>query len=409
MNNMKTVGSQLVEEPKFPFSIEEYKFRLEKVRRIMADSSIDTLFVTAPDNICYISGYQNAWYMDRGPKWFYPASGIAIQVDSDNFIHFEDHGDDEVARYTAISTDIRTPVGDMDMKDFIVESLKKMGWLKGTVALEFWSYRPNRGYSELFQAALEKAGATVIDGSDIFNDIKKNKSEKELEFILKAAKIADIGMRAAFDAIKPGVMEIEVYGAAAYAMASAGGENPGIPNIVLSGPKNHFMHGAGSRRKIRQGDIVNIDMCGVFNRYHANIVRSIAVGEPPDNVLKKIEKTNSVYNVVSEIIRPEMRIAEMIQRAERVAREEGIWDDRVWIGGYELGIAFPPDWVGNYCFDSEIDSGAEVLEPGFVANHMFNFTLPDNVGLRMLGNTMVVTDERAEFINNYPIEVAIVD
>ena len=47
----------------------------------------------------------------------------------------------------------------------IAKELKVEGWLGGNVALELWSYRPNRAYSELFQAEIEREGVrAILDG-----------------------------------------------------------------------------------------------------------------------------------------------------------------------------------------------------------------------------------------------------
>ena len=63
------------------FSREEYQRRLGVVRERMSSAGIDLLYVTNPDHICYLSGYQAEWFQEGGPKTWSGVSGIAVHVD----------------------------------------------------------------------------------------------------------------------------------------------------------------------------------------------------------------------------------------------------------------------------------------------------------------------------------------
>ena len=69
-----------------PFGEEEFADRLRRVREEMAKREIDTLIVSDPANLYYLSGYQCSWYQDGRPKNWYPASCIAVHVEADDFI-----------------------------------------------------------------------------------------------------------------------------------------------------------------------------------------------------------------------------------------------------------------------------------------------------------------------------------
>ncbi len=87
-------------------------------------------------------------------------------------------------------------------------------------------------------------------------------------------------MAAARNALAPGVTELEVYGEIVAAMAKAGGENPGITMPVASGVKSACVHALASRRVIMPGNIVNVNVSGIYHRYHANMARCFSIGEP---------------------------------------------------------------------------------------------------------------------------------
>jgi Xaa-Pro dipeptidase len=290
-----------------------------------------------------------------------------------------------------------------------VDELRQLGWLEGSVGLEMWSYRPTRGYSEQFQAALEAAGSTVVDGTDVVAKVRKLKSPQEIAFSRTAARIGDVGMQAARDYIRPGLTELDVYGEVINAMAKAGGENPSITMPVSSGSKSACMHALASRKKIMPGEIVNIDLCGVYNRYHANMARTFSMGEPHPDVAKHLQAITGARDFVAGILKPELPVKHLLEQIEVYYRDTGIWEDQCWIGGYDLGLSFPPDWVGTWYYDVHSDPGEDVFEPGLVCNYEANFYLPRGAGMSMFIDSMAVDHEGVEFLQQTPAQLFVIE
>ncbi|MFI6057457.1 M24 family metallopeptidase [Streptomyces sp. NPDC051286] len=314
--------------------------------------------------------------------------------------------------YSSISRGVRVPpeeAGFTAMAAFIADTLRDEGWLDGTVGLQLGSYRPNRLDSERFEAALKSRGAKTVDATDLVPLARRHKSPLEIQKIREAARIGDIGMRALVDNIREGVTELELYAAATSAMAAAGGELAAIPGMVNSGPKNAALHGAAGRRKIKRGDLINVDMCGVLDRYHSNLARCISFGEPEPGTRKAIDQVTSVYDQVRAAMRPGMPISELLDINEAAARELGIWEASWWVGGYDMGIAMAPDWVGRFQFSADEDPGDALLTPGLVMNHEWNYYLPNAAGIRELIDTLIVTDETVEFPHQFMTGLVVVD
>lgn len=57
------------------FPVEEYKNRLTKIREIMDREKIDFLYVTAPESMYYVSGYNVVWHRVNSPEEWYDALG----------------------------------------------------------------------------------------------------------------------------------------------------------------------------------------------------------------------------------------------------------------------------------------------------------------------------------------------
>jgi len=378
----------------------------------MAREKIDLLFLSAPESLFYISGYQAEWYQAQSTKIWPPASGTAVHVDHDKVIHFDTEEEEILSRFTSVSTDTRIcreTVETTGIPYWIVQELKKEGWVPGTVGLEMWSYRPNRAVSEMFQSALEKEGCRVVDGTDIVREVRAIKSPQEIAYIEKATQIAEVGMKTAIETTRPGMTELEVYGEIVHAMAKAGGENPGIPVLVTSGPKSSCLHALASRKKIQKREIVNIDICGVYNRYHGDIARSLSMGKPNPDVAKVVELSAKAFEVIGDLIRPNLPVSEFNQKMKAYYEEAGILQDSWWVGGYELGIAFPPDWVGEFVYDMYLDAGDQLFVPGTVVNYESNFYLPHKAGVSYQINTLVFTEKQARILGEIPNELIVIE
>ncbi|WP_169738509.1 M24 family metallopeptidase [Afifella pfennigii] len=398
-------------EQEIAFAREEYRQRLERVRALMAERGIDCLYLTSPESMFYLVGYQAEWYQAESPRQWPPCSGVAVHVDHDRFILFEGEREAILTRIYTISDDTRFFPRDSyrDGIGFIAETLKDEGWLGGNIGLEFWSHRPNRAVSERFQAAFEAAGADVIDGSDILREVRWVKSPAEVACLLEAARIADIGQRRAREVLRAGVSELEVYGEIVRAMAAAGGENPGITMPVLSGDKANCTHALASRRKMAHGEIVTVDVCGVYNRYHINQARTYSIGEPAADTAEACRKAAGSMEVVRQMLRPNLPVRELNEALLAYYQEVGLWDRRGWIGGYEMGIAFPPDWVGNFVFDplSEINQD-RVFAPGTAVNYENQFFLPRHEGLYFMIESFLFTELEGRLLSSVPYDLTVI-
>jgi Xaa-Pro aminopeptidase len=392
-----------------PFPEAEFADRLKRVRQAMAARKIDLLFLSAPESIFYLTGFQCEWYQAQSGRAFPPTSGVAIAADRDGYIHFETPSEAILSHITTVSKDIRIfPLGmRRDGQTFILRELVAAGMLKGTVGLERYSYRPNPVVSDKYVAAFEGAGLKVVDATDLLRDLRRIKSPLEMKCIEEASRIADIGMKAAESAIRPGVTELEVFGEMISAMTKAGGEFPGILPPVMSGFRSNCSHPIASRRVIQKGERVNVDVAGVYNRYHSNICRGFHVGEPPKAVLDFHNKTVGAFRIIEGMIRPGMEVQSLLRAVNDYYKDQGVLEEAYWIGGYELGIAFPPDWVGAFIYDDGITQEGETFEPMTVVNHECVFFGPQKSGLAFTIETLIFDQQGARIASRIPRELRV--
>jgi hypothetical protein len=111
-----------------------------------------------------------------------------------------------------------------------------------------------------------------------------------------------------------------------------------------------------------------VDACGVVNRYHVDLCRTFAIGRDHPEAREVLEQTAGSVEAVREMVKP----GDPLDVAQRTAEEyvfsrfprERVW----WVGGYALGIAMPPNWVGHtYLANDAFEPFT--WEPGYVTNY----------------------------------------
>ena len=388
-------------EQDLAFEASEYANRLSRLRSAMEEAELDALVVSAPDAMCWLHGYQSRWYKSHSTTAWPPFQCTVAHVDHDRLLHFDMERHRYLIPRTSVVTDLRLKSANSvdDWLDFFLGELQAEGWLGGTVGIEKWSSVPNRATSEIVEAALTSRGCAVVDGSLVTRRIRRLKSAAEIELMRRAAGVCDAGLRALQAFLAPGVTELEAWEAVMRAMVTAGGEPAALQENVWAGT-SQLIHALSSRRRFTAGEIVCADPCGVVHRYHANAARTFSIGEPEPAALNLMDLLAEGAALFEQSAGPGVSVADVQRTLRAFYRDSGVWDRRGWLGGYELGIAFPPDWVGEWMFAVDDADSDDVFEEGLVTNF-------ESVAGLLLIDTFVIGPSGAERLSSVPREVLV--
>ncbi|MFG6446190.1 M24 family metallopeptidase [Microbacterium sp. P07] len=353
-----------------PFALVEYEARHEELRKTMAVRGIDTLFVTSPANLCYLTGYVASWYAPRLPigALFHARTPEIVIVDWSRHVDF--------IPLTAIHDAVEL-IDYGTAADEVVEAIRRRGWHEGAVALEWHAPNPVAGIVRDLADGLRAIGAELVDGDYLVDDLRVYKSSAEQAKVIAAGEMVDGAFEELREKLRPGMTELEVSALITSLLAERGSEVPAQHALVSSGPTAWAdVHAFPSRRVIERGDIVSVDASGVVDRYHANLSRAFVVDGWNDAAEEYLQAgAESLATLCREARNGESPAAAMAA-AERVLRarvpSRNIW----WVGGYGFGLAFPPSWVGHTYLADDGPHRAN-LGPGYVSN--FETVLFDRV------------------------------
>jgi Xaa-Pro aminopeptidase len=292
--------------------------------------------------------------------------------------------------------------------DAVAGAFAARGWTRGTVGIEWHSKSPSGPLIHEVAERLRAKGAQVVAGDWIVDRVRLVKSPLELDCVRRAAEIVDTAVLELHEYVRPGRTELEIAARLGELMARSGGEEAAIRTMVSAGPLVWCKtHAAPTRRPVERGDIMYVDACGVYNRYHVDLCRTFAIGDDHPGARAMLEQTTGSVAAVQAAVRPGDPL-DVAQRAAeeyvfaRVPREQ-IW----WVGGYALGLALPPDWVGHTYLSNDAYEQF-TWEPGYVTNYENICFDRDGGFTASYMETLLMTEQGIEVLSKLPRELTVI-
>jgi len=117
------------------------------------------------------------------------------------------------------------------------------------------------------------------------------KEQWEIDNIISAQRIAEKAFEEILNFIKVGVTEREIAIELDYRMQKLGSYGVSFETIAVSGKNSSLPHGVPTDKPIEAGDFFTLDFGAVYNGYHSDMTRTVAVGYATDEM-------QEVYNLV---------------------------------------------------------------------------------------------------------------
>lgn len=137
----------------------------------------------------------------------------------------------------------------------------------------------------------KKIKSKHIEITDISEKLKKFREVKEdweIGKIKKACKLADKAMSRAQEVIKIGKTEREIRNEASHSVLNEC-EGTAYDSIVASGENSLYIHPIPSKRRIKRGDLIIVDLGFKVEGYHSDLTRTFCIN--PNKKQKELYKT----------------------------------------------------------------------------------------------------------------------
>jgi Xaa-Pro dipeptidase len=226
--------------------------------------------------------------------------------------------------------------------------------------------------------------------------LRRAKDDDELALIRCAIAATEWAYQAAFDALRPGITEVELFAIIQGAVAAAVGEVTGeMGNDFQIGSPG----GPPRRRAGQEGEIAVLDLGSVVRGYACDLCRSFVVGRKPTDLQQAAwERIEQTFAALEAMARPGVRCQQLFDLAN-----EMLHSFHGWRFGHHLGhgIGLCPHEAPrlNPNWDDTLEVGdVFTMEPGLYGDDL-------HAGLRIEQN-YVVTDSGLTRLSEFPSALA---
>jgi ectoine hydrolase len=325
------------------FSREEYQARLARTRKAMDKAGIDILFVEDPSNMAWLTGY-DGWS-------FYVHQGVLVFPDEDPIWWGRGQDRNGAIRTAWIAEDRMIPYADHYVQSTerhpmqtLAEIIHSKGYGNKRLGLELENYYFSaKAYLTLQQ---ELPNATLVDATALVNWQRAVKSEKEIEYMGRAARIVEAMHERIREVAEPGLRKCdivaEILNTGVRGVDGFGGDYAAIVPLTPSGKDASAAHLTWDDRPMKSGEGTYFEIAGCYRRYHAPLSRTLFLGEPPAGMQKAEDAVLEGLEAGLNAARPGNTCGEVAKAFFDVLRKHGVEKDSRT--GYPVGISYPPDW-----------------------------------------------------------------
>jgi len=213
------------------------------------------------------------------------------------------------------------------------------------------------------------------------------KSAKELDLMREAGRIVADTHRLMKQAVVPGITTAELdriadeYIRSQGAVPSFKGYN-GFPSSICASTNEELVHGFPGPRKLKEGDIISIDIGAEYKGYHGDSAWTYGVGTISSEAQRLLDVTEASLYAGLDLVHPDVRLFTVSHAIQKVIESAGFSVVREYVGhGVGAKLHEEPQ-IPNYGIEGRgprLKPGMTLaIEPMVVAGERYVKTLADN-------------------------------
>jgi Xaa-Pro aminopeptidase len=376
------------QDPVFYAGDELHRIKQKKLQGALEESGLDAFIFFKAEAVRYITDF----YVKGFRPFMEPEYVVLVAKGKPPVVGYVSGSDDIRIRFKSDIEDARKlpPVSDWAVT--IGQMISDYGLARGRIGTDLMPFMVYEGLKRQFPA-IEFSNA-----GKIWSTLTAIKHPKEIELIRNAVRVADLGAKAAMDAVRPGISEHAVAAEAVYAMRKNGSEfEPFIP-LVASGYNTSMFERVATEKIIQSGEMVILDIGAVVRGYTGDLGRTVICGDPTPEQKAVYRATHLALQEAKKVVRPGVTCHQIDRRAREVIEESG-WGKYLYSSntGHQLGYGLHGDPLVHKNVEFEVvENMVMCLEPRIV--------LPDrpDIGGAHLEDVVLVTKDGFEQINTTP-------
>lgn len=369
------------------FTKAEFEERQARFRTEMAQRGLECALIFAPESQYWLTGYDTFGYC------FFQC----LIVTPEDLHLLTRSADLRQAQQTSVIEDIRIWQDGCLPEEALKRYLEDLG-LKGTFGVELDTH----GLTARNYLRIKDLIGPAQDISAIIPQLRLTKSDAEIGYIREAGRLCDAAYAAAQPFLKGGCDEADILAAMQGAVFSGGGDYPGNPFIIGSGPQARLCRYASGRRQLRPKDQITLEWAGVYRHYHVAAMRTVVLGKTDPKQQEMFSVAREALLACEAALKPGTQMRDVFQAHARVFDAAGFGAARLAACGYALGARYAPSWMEPQMFHA----GAESVIADGQVYFLHMILMDEETGFAMCpGRTSLVTQNGADPLSALPLTI----
>ena len=356
------------------FTNSEYQRRVDRTRKVMAAHNMDAIVVSDPSNMSWLSGYDGwSFYVYQAvilthegePMWW--GRGMdALGARRTVFME-----DDRIRGYddSYVQNPEKHPMEDLS------GLLSEMGLENARIGVEMDNYYYSARAHDTLKTKMPKA--TFMDATALVNWERAVKSEREIEYMERAARIVEEMHVRILEVAVPGMRKndlvAEIYATGIRGAQGFWGDYPAIVPMAPSGMDATAPHLTWDDRPMQPNEATFFEIAGAHRRYQCPQSRTLFFGDVPQKYRDAEQAVLEAIDAGLEQAKPGNKAEDIANAFNKTLNKAGFEKDSRC--GYAIGISYPPDWGERTISFRRGDT--TILEPNMTFHFMPALWLDD--------------------------------
>ncbi|WP_395450514.1 M24 family metallopeptidase [Aminobacter sp. UC22_36] len=378
------------------FERTEFDARRDRLMIEMAEKKLDAVVLFAQESMYWLTGYDTFGFC------FFQS--LVVMADGSMTL-LTRSADLRQARHTSIIenivlwTDRDNANPTLDLRNL----LNDLGLLGARIGVEYDTHGLTAFNGRRLDEQLQTFGQ-IVDASGIVGRLRLFKSPAEIDKAEKAASLADDALDAALPLIKQGGDEAKILAAMQGAIFTGGGDYPANEFIIGSGADALLCRYKAGRRKLNKNDQLTLEWAGVFNHYHAPMMRTALTGKVSRRHQELYDASLAALVAVEKAMTPGNTFGDVFDAHARTLEAHDLTKHRLNACGYSVGARFTPSWMDMPMF---YQGNPEPIAPNMTLfAHMIIMDSETETAMT-LGRTYLTTESAPKPLSRHDLDLIV--
>ncbi|MDH6234442.1 Xaa-Pro dipeptidase [Mesorhizobium soli] len=378
------------------FERSEFDARRDRLIIEMAEKKLDAILLFAQESMYWLTGYDTFGFC------FFQC--LVVKVDGSMTLMTRS-ADLRQARQTSIIenivlwTDREGSNPALELRNL----LNDLDLLGARIGVEYDTHGLTAYNGRRLDELLQTFGQ-IADASGIVSRLRLFKSPAEIKKVERAAELADAALDAALPLIKQGGDEGAILAAMQGAIFEGGGDYPANDFIIGSGSDALLCRYKSGRRKLNKNDQLTLEWAGIYNHYHAAMMRTVLTGKASRRHQELFEAARDALLAVEKAMTPGNTFGDVFEAHARTMEAHGLTKHRLNACGYSLGARFAPSWMDMPMF---YQGNPEPIAPDMTLfAHMIIMDSETETAMT-LGRTYLTTETQPRPLSRHDLDLIV--